>query len=415
MPSRFRPLLAAAVGLLVAQCHEPITAPTPITQLPRDLTAAEGRLVSADNRFAFRLFRQIAESTPPDSSLFISPLSVAMALTMTYNGAAGTTQEEMATALNVEGFPLGELNASYRGLIDLLRGLDPRVTFEIANSIWYDQAWTFEQPFLDANRAYFDAAVRPLDFASATAAKTINTWVSDRTHGKIPSIVEDPLPPEDVMYLINAIYFKGSWTQQFDKSRSRPAPFLLRDGSSSTVQTMFTGEPANVRLASAPGVTVLDLPYGGGPFSMTIVMPHDPAGLDSLVATLTEDRWNAWTAALDSTAVDVSLPKFRFSYGAGLKEALSTLGMPHAFCGLWLTDFTRMRAAGGACITKVKHKAFVDVNEEGTEAAAVTLVGIGITSVGPQSVNVDRPFLFAIRENLSGTILFLGRVMRPEA
>jgi serpin B len=413
MTKGFRQLLTAALGLVAVQCHEPSTAPTPITHLPRDLTAAEGRLVSTDNRFAFKLFRQIADSTPADSNLFVSPLSVAMALAMAYNGAAGATQQEMATALELDGFPLDELNASYRSLIDLLRGLDRQVTFDIANSIWYRHDWSFEQAFLDVNRTYFDAAVRPLDFASPAAAQTINAWVSDRTQGKIPSIVEDPLPAEDVMYLINAIYFKGSWTQQFDKSRTRPAPFLLRDGSSATVPTMFTAEPVHVRLAWAPGVTVVDLPYGGRAFSMTIVVPRDAAGIDSLVATLTEDRWNAWTAALDSAAVHVSLPKFRFSYGAGLKEALSALGMAHAFCGLWLTDFTRMRAAGDLCITKVKHKAFVDVNEEGTEAAAVTLVGVGVTSA-PQSVSVDRPFLFAIRENLSGTILFLGRIMRPE-
>lgn len=413
MPSRFRPLFIAALGLFTVQCHEPTSAPTPITHLPRELTAAEGRLVSTDNRFAFKLFRQIADSTPADSSLFISPLSVAMALAMAYNGAAGATQQEMATALELEGFPLDDLNASYRGLIDLLRGLDRQVTFGIANSIWYRHDWSFEQAFLNANRTYFDAAVRPLDFASPTAARTINDWVSDQTRGRIPSIVDDPLPPEDVMYLINAIYFKGSWTQQFDKSRTAPAPFRLRDGSSATVQMMSTPEPAQVRLARAPDVTVLDLPYGGRAFSMTIVVPRDPAGIDSLVATLTEERWNTWTAALDSAAVDVSLPKFRFSYAASLQQALSALGMPHAFCGLWSTDFTRMRAAGDLCITKVKHKAFVDVNEEGTEAAAATSVGVGPTSA-PPSVSIDRPFLFAIRENLSGTILFLGRIMRPE-
>jgi serpin B len=414
MPSRFRPLCIAALGLLAVRCHEPPTAPTPITELPRQLTAAEHQLVAADNQFAFRLFRQIAERSSPDASLFISPLSVAMALTMTYNGAAGATQQEMATALGVEGMPLDDLNASYRGLIDLLRGLDPGVKFEIANSIWYDSVWTFEQAFLNVNRDYFDAVVRPLDFSSPTAARTINAWVNERTQGKIPSIVEDPLPPDDVMYLINAIYFKGNWTQQFDKGRTRPAPFQLRDGSSVSVPTMFSSEPMDVRLAHAPGVTVLDLPYGGGPFTMTIVVPSHPTGLDSLVATLTEDAWNAWTAALHSADADVSLPKFRFSYDASLPPMLSALGMPHAFCesgGPW--DFTRMHAAGDVCITTVRHKAFVDVNEEGTEAAAATAVGVGPTSAPPR-VDVDRPFLFAIRENLSGTILFLGRVMRPQ-
>ena len=409
----FRPILLAAIGLAAAQCREsPPTAPTLITHLPRELTAAEGRLVATDNRFAFKLFRQIAESVSADSSLFISPLSVAMALAMTYNGAAGGTAQEMATALELQDFTLDELDASYRSLIDLLRGLDGQVAFEIANSIWYREGWTFEQPFLDANRAYFDATVQSLDFNSPTAAPTINAWVSDRTRGKITSIVDDPLPPDDVMYLINAIYFKGSWTQQFDASRTRAAPFLLRDGSSAMVQMMSTDKPAAVRISYRDGVTVLDLPYGGRAFSMTIVLPRSAAAIDSLAASLTEEQWNAWTAGLDSASLDVSLPKFRFAYDAGLKAVLSALGMPHAFCGPWFTDFTRLRAAGDACISKVKHKAFVDVNEEGTEAAAATSVGVGVTSVG-QRVTVDRPFLFAIRENLSGTILFFGRMMDP--
>jgi len=409
----FRPILFAAIGLAAAQCREaPPTAPSPITHLPRELTAAEGRLVTADNRFAFKVFRQIAESVPADSSLFVSPLSVAMALGMTYNGAAGATAQEMATALELDGFTLDELDTSYRSLIDLLRGLDGQVAFEIANSIWYREGWTFEQPFLDANRTYFDATVQSLDFASPTAARTINAWVSDRTRGRITSIVDDPLPSDDIMYLLNAIYFKGSWTQQFAKDRTQPAPFRLRDGSSATVQMMSTDKPAAVRVSYRDGVTVLDLPYGGRAFSMTIVLPRSPAAIDSLAASLTEEQWSAWVTGLDSASLDVSLPKFGFAYDAGLKGVLSALGMPHAFCGPWPTDFTRMRAAGDACISRVKHKAFVDVNEEGTEAAAVTSVGVGVTSVG-QRVTVDRPFLFAIRENLSGTILFLGRMLDP--
>lgn len=410
-----RALFVGVLALFTAQCGDPGTAPKPITALPRALTDAENRLVDADNRFAFKLFRELAQQSDPDSSLFLSPLSVATALAMTYNGAAGTTEQEMAAALELQGFTLADVNASYRGLIDLLRGLDRQVTFEIANSIWYRAGWTFEQPFLDANRTYFDATVQALDFASPTAAPTINGWVSNRTHGRIPTIVPDPVPSDVIMYLINAIYFKGSWTQQFATSLTRAAPFHLRDGSTATVQMMAHDEPADVRVHYAAGVTVLDLPYGGGPFTMTIVLPGDPAGIDGLVAGLTAEQWYAWMAGLDSASLEVRLPKFRFGYKANLNDVLGALGMPRAFCSSGgPTDFTRMRAAADACLTDVLHKAWVDVNEEGTEAAAATAVGVGVTSA-PQPIVVDRPFLFAIRENLSGTILFLGRMLRPEA
>ena len=356
MPTPVRALLVTALALVTAQCGEPITAPRPITALPRALTDAENRLVDADNRFTLKLFREVAQQSDPDSSLFLSPLSAAMALAMTYNGAAGTTEQEMAAALELQGFTLGDVNASYRGLIDLLRRLDRQVTFEIANSIWYRTGWTFEQPFLEANRTYFDATVQALDFASPTAAPTINGWVSNRTHGRIPTIVPDPVPDDVIMYLINAIYFKGSWTQQFTKSLTRAAPFHLRDGSTATVQMMAHDEPARVRVHYEAGITVLDLPYGGGPFTMTIVLPSDPAGIDALVAGLTADRWNAWIAGLDSAELEVRLPKFRFGSKANLNDVLGAIGMPHAFCTSGgPTDFTRMRAAGDACHAMTRH------------------------------------------------------------
>ena len=415
MTARCRPFLVVALALLTLQCHEPSTAPTPITHLPRDLTTAEGRLVSTDNRFAFKLFRQIADSTPADSSLFISPLSVAMALTMTYNGAAGSTQQEMATALELNDFPLDELNASYRGLIDLLRGLDRQVTFEIANSIWYRHDWTFEQAFLDANRTYFDARVEAIDFLSPAAAPTINNWVKQQTQGLILEIVPDPIPEGAVMYLINAIYFKGDWTQQFDPERTQPRPFRLPDGSSVNVPTMTHGGEADIRLTSRPTATIVDMPYGGEAFSMTIVLPSDSIGVDDLVTGLTAEQWNDWTASLQPSENEVFLPKFKLSNDLTLNPSLKALGMSIAYDCVppVMADFTRMFAGGGVCITNVKHKTYVDVNAEGTEAAAVTSVEMGVTSVGPPAIYINRPFIFALRENLSGTILFMGVIRNP--
>ena len=417
MRSIVRPLLAAAMGALVAQCGEnSVTAPRPITALPRTLSAAETGLISADNRFAFSLFGEIARQASPDSNLFISPLSAAMALAMAYNGAAGTTQAEMQQVLALQGMTLDDVDRSYRSLIGLLRGLDPQVAFTLANSVWYDRdpSYAPTQDFLTATRTYFAARVESLDFGSPTAASTINGWVSEQTHGKIPTIVPDPIPPDVVAYLINAIYFKGSWTAQFDKSLTKPGAFRLASGGAASVPMMTHGRTVRVGYGRADGVTLLDLAYGGQAFSMTIALPQDPGGIDSLVQGLTEERWNRWIAGLDSGSYEVVMPKFTLTYGLSMNDVLIALGMPSAFCGSAATDFTRMNPTGALCISSVRHKAFVDVNEEGTEAAAATSVEIGLTSL-PASLMVDRPFVFAIRERLSGTILFLGRVMNPAA
>jgi serine protease inhibitor len=411
-----RLLLILATAALPLACREsPVTGP--ITHLPRDLTAGEQQLVSSGNRFAFALFRAITAQEPADSNLFISPLSVGMALGMTVNGAAGATRDSMLHALQLDGLPMDEVNRGYRGVIDLLRGLDRSVEFTLANSIWYRAGIAVGPAFLDDARTWFDAAVRGLDFASPTAPTTINAWVSEQTRGKIPTIV-DNIPDTVIMYLINAIYFKGSWTQQFDAALTHDAPFTLRGGGTVSARMMEHKDPAPARLYAAGGATVVDLPYGGRAWAMTIVLPSSAAGIDSLVAGLTQERWDGWMAGLDSGGVIVTMPKFKLTFERQMKPYLEALGMGIAFsCGA--ADFTPLYPARGqeTCITRVKHKTYVDVYEEGTEAAAVTSVEVGVTSVGPGPLHivVDRPFVVAIRERLTGTILFLGRVMNPVA
>ncbi len=415
MRAHVGPLLAVALGVVGARCREaPITAPRPITSLPRALDAGESGLIGADNRFAFKLFGEIARQASPDSNLFISPLSAAMALGMAYNGAAGTTEQEMQRALELAGVTLDDVNQSYRSLIALLRGLDPGVAFTLANSVWYRQGFAIAPDFLAATHTYFDARVAGLDFSSPSAAPTINAWVSEQTRGKIPAIVPDPVPDSVVAYLINAIYFKGDWTMQFDRARTKPGPFRLASGATASVPMMTHGRAVTVGYLVDHDVTLADLPYGGGAFTMTIALPRDPAGITSLVAGLTGEQWSRWTAALDSASREVYLPKFTLTYDLTMNDVLKALGMPSAFCGPWHTDLTRLDPLGRVCITEVKHKTFVDVNEQGTEAAAATSVEIGLTSLPPSFV-VDHPFVFAIRERLSGTILFLGRVMNAAA
>jgi serine protease inhibitor len=407
-------LSAITVAFLAAGCaKEPVGPPPRITALPRSLTPQEQRIIEADNRFAIKLLKQTTADTRDTlENLFVSPLSVAMALGMAYNGAAGTTEEAMRATLELEGMTVAEVNESYQSLITMLRELDPRVRFQIANSIWYKDGYGVEQPFLDANRVYYDARVSALDFASPTAPATINAWVSEQTQGVIPTIV-DQIADGMRLYLINAIYFKGDWTDQFDRSRTQPRPFRLADGSTVSVPTMTHGTQTDLHLTSRPYATIVDLPYGGQAFSMTIVLPSDTTSVDDLVAALTADQWNDWTASLQPSKNEVFLPKFKLTNDLKLIPSLAGLGMGIAFgCDPLTADFTRIHVPSELCITEVKHKSYVDVNEEGTTAAAVTSVGIGITSV-PLTIDVNRPFLFALRENLSGTILFMGVIRRP--
>lgn len=408
---------AIALPLLIVACSDPAGPAPKITALPRALTSQEQRLIEADNRFAIKLLKQVSADTRDKvENLFVSPLSVAMALGMTYNGAASTTEEAMRATLELDGMTVAEVNEAYRSLIALLRELDPRVRFQIANSIWYRLGLPVERPFIDANRTYFDARVEAIDFYSPAAAPTINDWVKQQTQGLIPEIVPDPIPDGAVMYLINAIYFKGDWTQQFDPRLTQPRPFQLRDGSTVNVPTM-RGQQADMRVARRPNATIVDLPYGGEAFSMTIVLPSDTIGVVDLVNGLTAEQWNQWTASLQPSESDVVLPKFKLTNDLGLIPTLEKLGMGIAFdCDPpVMADFTRMLAGGGVCITDVKHKTYVDVNEEGTEAAAVTSVEMGVTSAGPPTIYVDRPFVFGLRENLSGTILFMGVIRHPKS
>ena len=412
-----RKVIVSGLTLVVAasllRCSDDVVGPpAEITGLPRDLTLAEQELIQSDNAFGLKLFREIHAQEESGENLFISPLSVAMALGMTYNGAAGTTAEAMQETLELQGLSLQEVNESYRSLIELLRGLDSSVEFELANSIWYRQGYPVEPEFLDLNRDYFDAEVTPLDFSNPNAKATINGWVDERTRGRIEEIIET-IDPSSVMFLINAIYFKGSWTAQFAEELTVEAPFYLAGGGQKNVEMMSTADAIDVGVYWDGEVTVLDLPYGGRAYSMTLAMPAAGTDMATFVGALYSERWQAWVDGVSGSAYVVSLPKFTLEYGLLLNDVLEALGMEIAFVPGG-ADFTRINPTPGLLyISEVRHKSFVDVNEEGTEAAAVTSVEIRETSAGPSQVVIDRPFVFAIREKFSGTILFMGLIMDP--
>ena len=412
MNSFLKTCAATALGLLTAcgSTTDPGTGgtrPAALQALPRALTASEQKVIGAANDFSFSLFRQVS-SAQQGANVFTSPLSASMALGMTMNGAANATYDQMRAALAFGGASETDINQGYKSLIALLRGLDASVDFRIANSVWYRTGFPFNQTFLDASATWFDAQVTALDFASPSAVTTINTWVSSATAAKIPKIV-DQISSDQVMLLINAIYFKGSWRDKFDATKTIDAPFhgIVGDRSAKLMH-----RNATIAYLGTADFDAADLPYGNSAFSMTVLLPKAGKNIETIASGIQGTDWATWAAQFHDATMDLYLPRFTFSWERTLNDDLKALGMRDAFAASG-ADFTRMSPRGRELyISFVKQKTFVDVNEEGTEAAAATSVGVSVTSAPvPVVIRVDRPFLFVIRERLSGTVLFIGKVV----
>jgi len=397
------------VSILFLQCEHTVVVPE--KRIFRELNPLEKRLVESDNKFGLKLFREVIHAEPDKrANVFISPLSVSMALGMTLNGANTNTLEAMQNTLELAGLTTEEINQSYKSLIELLLQLDPKVKFQIANSIWHRNDYTLEQDFINLNKTFFNAIVRALDFADPSAKDIINSWVKEKTNNLIDKII-DEIRRDHVMFLINAIYFKGDWSYQFDPAQTKDDFFTTLDGSTRPCRMMHL--QADLRYFDNASFQAIDLTYGDAGFSMTILLPRVRTQIDSLIAAFTPENWAAWMNGFSTRKVELAMPKFTTQYEIKMNDVLAALGMGIAFTDF--ADFTRMYKPGGLRIDEVKHKTFVKVDEEGTEAAAVTSVGIVETSL-PQiiTMRVDHPFVFAIRENHSQTILFIGKMAAPE-
>jgi serine protease inhibitor len=381
--------------------------PPPIlTELPRTLSPSELRIVEGANAFAFDLLREATAALPPDSNAFLSPLSASMALGMALNGAGGETYDAMRSTLRLGSMAETDINLGYRDLIALFDGLDSRTEMRIANSIWGHSTLPIEPSFTDAGRTYFDAAVSTLDFGTPEALAAINEWVSGKTNGRIPRLL-DRLSPDEVLFLINAIYFKGKWRHAFDVKDTRGGPFHGADGLDRAAHLMWQRQ--DLRYDETEDYQAVDLLYGSGAFAMTVLLPKVGRTPTEVLSGLDPETWSGLTGRFDEREVALTLPRFRLEYGRRLNDDLKALGMGIAFGAG--ADFDRIAdlRPRRLYITRVEQKTFVEVNEEGTEAAAATAVGFGPTSA-PVSVEmrVDRPFVVAIRERLSGAVLFLG-------
>ena len=368
---------------------------------------AEQKIVSSSEIFGFKLFKKI-NSFQKDTNIFISPLSISMALGMTLNGANGATNDSIKTLLELNGLTETEINQSYQSLISRLVSLDPEVAFNIANSIWYLNTMTFEKEFINTNKAYFNAEVTGLDFSNPSSVDIINNWINQNTNGKINEILES-IPRGAVMYLIDAIYFKADWKYKFDPSLTGDGLFYTTDGSSLPCKMMV--QRNNFNYFSNDLFQAVDLPYGDSLFSMTIFLPKPEINIDEIINQFNHENWNLWLGSFNVKEGMIALPKFEISYEDSLNKTLISLGMRNAFSPSE-ADFTRMYPMGGIFISAVKHKTYIKVDEAGTEAAAVTSVEFSRSISGFHMI-LDRPFIYIIHERTSNSILFIGKMINP--
>ena len=369
-------------------------------------TPSDSPLMAATNDFAFRLFDQLAQHDA-GANRFCSPVSIAIALAMATNGARGQTQKAMAKTLGIDKLDLQGVNQGYAALLGGLTSLDPKVETNVANSLWVSADAEVKPEFVETGQTAYQAEIRTIKF-DGKAAEVINEWVEQKTNRRIKRLLSaNDLPPTTLMALLNAIYFKGAWTRAFEAKLTRDGDFTNADGSKQKAKLMR--QSGKFGYFSDEQMQIVRLPYGAKRTSMVIVLPQPEVKIDEFARGLTAERWSQWTRPLMSREGNVVLPRFKVEYEIMLNDVLSAMGMEIAFSDQ--ADFSGMFVKDNATISAVKHKAFVEVNEEGTEAAAATAVVMAKTlSLGPGPFRfvADRPFFYAIQDGETGAILFMG-------
>jgi serpin B len=370
-------------------------------------------VVKGNTNFALDLYAKLRAK---EGNLFCSPFSISTALAMTSAGARGQTLTQMTTTLHLPDQK--ELHPALGALLAEVNAPGKKRGYELkaANALWGQQGHPFLKDFLNLNKKYYHAGLQQVDFAKSPddARKTINRWVEKQTNDKI----KDLLPPGTIepltrLVLTNAVYFKGDWASQFKKDRTKQGPFTLADGSKA--KTPLMRQAGRFAYHDGGSVQVLEMPYVGKDLSMVVLLPQKADGLADLEKSLTPDKLAGWIKALRPYTVDVTLPRFKLTHALSLKETLASMGMTDAFGEK--ADFSGIDGTRDLYISAVVHKAFVDVNEKGTEAAGATGVIVGARSAGVRRVaefKADHPFVFLIRDRRSDSVLFLGRLANPK-
>lgn len=402
--------LATITGFM--SCSKDNTGQEPdLTPKSLELTTMGPQVIAYGNEFGVELFTKVAQEE--NKNLMLSPLSASAALTMLLNGCDEDTYDQLKETLKYpEGMNISDINEVYKSLVAQLLVVDPKVKLALANAIFYRQGFSVKDPFLNTMSTDFDAEIAGLDFSLPSALTTINKWASDNTNAKIPKVL-DEISGDAVMFLMNALYFKGDWSYQFDKALTSDRPFYTSGSNSVTVSTMKGDVGSKVTYGS--NYKAIELPYGRTNFTMVAVVPEGT--LSDFNATLTAEKWNTITSSFDAQEVFgeriVHMPKYKFSYEKYLNDQLQSMGMLDAF-NPGLANLSGISDAS-IYVSFVKQNTFVEVDEKGTEAAAVTTIGVELTSFPPQPQEfvIDKPFVFAIRERTTNALLFIGQVVNP--
>jgi serpin B len=358
------------------------------------------------SEFAFDFLKKHNSEEKADKNYFVSPLSLHVALGMLLNGADGKTKEEIQKGLHLSS-DLTANNNIYKSLIENLPNSDPKVTNTIANSVWYRNSFTVEKSFLDVLKTSFNATVSAEDFNNTATLGKINTWASDNTNGKIKKVIEK-IDPAQVMFLMNALYFKGDWKIPFKVENTRDENFV---GTTGTKPVKMMSMLENVKYTKRTGYQALELAYGDGNYVMTILLPDEKTPVSNVINIMSRTEWKSLNTALAEQKVIVGLPKFTLEYETNLNKVLENMGMPTMFSNA--ADLSKIAApAGKIKVDFVKQNTFVAIDEKGTEAAAVTTIDIKLTSapILPEVI-CNRPFAFLISEKQSNTILFVGKIV----
>jgi serine protease inhibitor len=381
----------------------------PVDPIPINLSKDQISLIDSENSFAFGIFNKIVEDAEENKNIILSPLSISCALSMTLNGANGTTRDAILETLRLNGISADVINNSYKNLTEDLLSVDKRVLISIANSVWIENNFVVKNPFTDILTGFYNAESHTFDIYDPLAPTQINRWIESKTNGLIKNMVEK-LDDNTVMLLINAIYFKGKWNSQFDAKNTVQMSFNKSGGTKTEVPMMK--QTSDYKSYSGDGFILAEFPYGQGNFVMDIIFPDEENGTNTLLPFINENNFNGWLNQMRERKTDLIFPRFKYGYKKQLKNILSGMGMEMAFKDN--ADFSNI-SDQALLISDVTHQAFIETNEEGTEAAAVTIVSFGTISAPepPFTIKIDHPFIYIIRETTTNAIIFMGRVADP--
>jgi serine protease inhibitor len=409
----FRPISAIIFLLSLAfpGCRKEEAEPLPVDPVPIDLTSSQVAIINSENSFAVDLFKNVLESTSGSENIIISPLSISSALSMVLNGANDGTRDSIIAALRLNGLTNENINNSYMDLTRAILSIDKRVSISDANSVWIENSYVVKKPFIDILSQFYDAESMPFNITDPNVPEQVNNWIDSKTNGLIKNMI-DKLDPRTVMLLINAIYFKGKWASQFDKQNTLQESFYKSDGTSDVVPMMK--QTAEFKIYSGEGFTLAEFPYGQGNFVMDVILPDDNNGINKIIPQINQNNLTVWLNQMTERKTVLSFPKFKYGFKKEFKDILSGMGMRIAFTDY--ADFSNISDLP-AKLSFVLHQAFIETNEEGTEAAAATVVGIIATSapLDPFILNINHSFLYLLRETTTNTIMFMGRVADPLA